>query len=158
MTSSRFWLGLRPSQLPATQWDLQPPSEIVTLFPVSKTTRPLGWSMTHMLTGIVMLRAFSFGTLGIRSVIGKGPNIPLVVQYRPLTCASAGEERVNTKATSAATIPSFLMDRSPLISYVTISFDPGCASIWREDTAPGCGCQEPRAAQHRLGGHACGEE
>jgi hypothetical protein len=36
--------------------------------------------MTHMLTGIVMLRSFSFGTLGIRSVMGKGPNIPLVVQ------------------------------------------------------------------------------
>ena len=42
MTSSRFWLGFRPSQLPGAQCCLHPPSEIATLFPVSKMTRPFG--------------------------------------------------------------------------------------------------------------------
>src|ERR1700682_876266 len=66
--------------------------------------------MTHMLTGIVTSRDFSFGRLGIRtSLRSNGPKKPLVVQYRPLTCASAGDSRVNTMASSAATIPSLFM-------------------------------------------------
>src|SRR6059036_1621281 len=70
--------------------------------------------MTHMLMGIVTLRAFSLGTLGIRSVIGNGPKNPLVVQYRPFTWASAGDGRARTTASRAATMPSFFMARSPL--------------------------------------------
>src|SRR3989442_13563358 len=70
--------------------------------------------MTHMLMGIVTLRAFSLGTLGIRSVIGNGPKNPLVVQYRPFTWASAGDGRASTTASRAATMPSFFMARSPL--------------------------------------------
>src|SRR2546427_1254027 len=81
MTSSRFWLGLRKSQLPATQWLLHAPSETAALFPVSKTASPFGWSMTHMLIGIVMSRALSFGSDGISPWMLNGPNMPLVVQY-----------------------------------------------------------------------------
>jgi [protein-PII] uridylyltransferase len=55
-------------------------SDTATLLPVSNTTRPLGWSMIHMLTGMVTSRCFSLGTVGINPVIGKGPNMPLVVQ------------------------------------------------------------------------------
>jgi len=40
-----------PVTVAGTQWLLQPPSEIAALLPVSKTTRPFGWSITHMLTG-----------------------------------------------------------------------------------------------------------
>ena len=109
MTSARFWLGLRKSQLPATQCVLHWPSEIATLLPVSNTTRPFGWSMTHMLTGMVMSRAFSLGTRGIRSVMWKGPNKPLVAQYTPLTWARASEGPASTNPSSAAAIASFLM-------------------------------------------------
>ena len=70
------------TQLPGAQYFLQlsAPSEIATLLPVSNTIRPFGWSITHMLTGIVISRCFSFGTVGIKPVMGKGPNLPLVVQ------------------------------------------------------------------------------
>ena len=56
MTSARFWLGFRKSQLPGAQYFLQLsiPSEIAALLPVSNTTRPFGWSRTHMLTGMVI--------------------------------------------------------------------------------------------------------
>src|SRR5689334_15675972 len=91
--------------------------------------------MIHMLTGIVTSRALSFGTLGIKSVIGNGPNIPLVVQYICLTCAVAGEWRVNNRAASAATIPSFLMDRSPLTNCGGQTADPGRATIARDHSA-----------------------
>src|SRR3989441_7441024 len=112
MTSSRFWLGLRKSQLPATQWLLHAPSEIAALFPVSKTTRPFGWSMTHMLIGIVMSRAFSFGRDGTSPWMLNGPNVPLVVK-NTFTCADAVDGTMHSMPSSTAAIPSFLMASSP---------------------------------------------
>src|SRR5687767_1729467 len=111
MTSSRFWLGFRKSQLPAAQCFLHCPSETATLLPVSKTMRPFGWSMTHMLTGMVTSRAFSFGTLGMSPWMLNGPKKPLAVQYTPRTWASAaeGSEQVTESAISAAMIPSLFM-------------------------------------------------
>src|SRR5256712_13863690 len=108
MTSSRFWLGLRKSQLPATQWLLHAPSETAALLPVSKTTRPFGWSMTHMLIGIVMSRAFSFGIDGISPWMLNGPNMPLVVQ-NTFTCANAADGTMHSMPSTTAAIPSFLM-------------------------------------------------
>src|SRR4249920_2633880 len=87
---------------------------MATLLPVSNTTRPFGWSMIHMLTGMVTSRCFSFGTVGIRPVIGNGPNMPLVVQYTPLTCANTADEPTrHSKPSSAAAIPDFFIALSP---------------------------------------------
>src|SRR6267142_3244835 len=121
MTSSRFWLGLSPSQLPGTQWLLQPPSEIAALMPVSNPTRPLGWSMTHMLTGMVMSRCFSLGTVGISPVMAKGPNMPLVVQYTCLTCANTADEpNTHRRPSSAATMPFFIWDPPRILRWLVV--------------------------------------
>src|SRR5688572_13989314 len=114
MTSSRFWLGLRKSQLPAAQCALHLPSEIALLLPVSKTTSPFGWSMTHMLIGMVTSRAFSFGTVGISPVMLNGPKKPLEVQNTftwGAACVSPedGRSSVIESDRSAATIPSLFM-------------------------------------------------
>src|SRR5690242_17122566 len=98
------------SQKPADQYERQLPSDTATLLPVSNTTRPFGWSMIHMLTGMVTSRCFSFGTLGMRAVIGNGPNMPLVVQYTCLTCANTADEpAMQNSPSSAAKIPDFFI-------------------------------------------------
>ena len=85
------------------------PSATAALFPVSYTTSPFGWSMTHMLIGITMSRSLSFGMVGIRPDILKGPNLPLVVQYTPLTCANPADGMTHSMPSSAATNPSLLI-------------------------------------------------
>ena len=134
MTSSRFWLGLRKSQLPATQWLLHAPSETAALLPVSKTTRPFGWSMTHMLIGIVMSRAFSFGIDGISPWMLNGPNMPLVVQ-NTFTCANAADGTMHSMPSTTAAIPSFLMASSPQSWFVVVrTLVPDLSTHWRART------------------------
>src|SRR5690242_8400424 len=93
---------------------------MATLLPVSNTTRPFGWSMIHMLIGMVTSRCFSLGTVGIRPVIGKGPAKPLVVQYTPLTCADTiAELAAHIKPSAAATTVAFLIAQFPPLSYAS---------------------------------------
>src|SRR5438876_4289163 len=80
-------------------------------------TRPLGWSMIHMLTGITTSRFFSLGRDGTSAWRGNGPNLPLVVQYA-LTCG-AWEKADGTRPSiesNATDTPSFLI--SPLLERV----------------------------------------
>src|SRR4029077_17663512 len=61
-----------------------------------------------MLTGMVIWRDFSTGRAGIRPLISKGPNMPLVVQYS--FCANAPDDAaMNSMPNSAATMPDFFM-------------------------------------------------
>src|SRR2546427_1852832 len=64
--------------------------------------------MTHMLIGIVMSRAFSFGIDGISPWMLNGPNMPLVVQ-NTFTCANAADGTMHSMPSTTAAIPSFLM-------------------------------------------------
>src|SRR5258706_12573091 len=61
-----------------------------------------------MLTGMVIWRDFSTGRAGIRPLISKGPNMPLVVQYS--FCANAPDDAaINSMPSNAATMPDFFM-------------------------------------------------
>src|SRR5438445_12945440 len=64
--------------------------------------------MTHMLIGIVMSRAFSFGIDGISPWMLNGPNMPLVLQ-NTFTCANAADGTMHSMPSTTAAIPSFLM-------------------------------------------------
>src|SRR6185436_8965130 len=119
MTSARVWLGFRKSQLPGAQYFLQLsiPSETATLLSVSNTTRPFGWSSTHMLTGMVMSRALSTGRAGIRPRMSNGPNMPLVVQYS--FCANVADEpKVHSRPSSVAARTDFFMVLTPPVLMV----------------------------------------
>src|SRR5207247_10117568 len=68
--------------------------------------------MTHMLIGIVMSRAFSFGRDGTSPWMLNGPNVPLVVK-NTFTCADAVDGTMHSMPSSTAAIPNFLMASSP---------------------------------------------
>src|SRR5947199_10500609 len=75
--------------------------------------------MTHMLIGIVMSRAFSFGRDGTSPWMLNGPNVPLVVK-NTFTCADAVDGTMHSMPSSTAAIPSFLMASSPQSWFVVV--------------------------------------
>src|SRR5689334_10638041 len=68
--------------------------------------------MIHMLTGNLMSRSLSLGSVGITVVMGKGPKKPLVAQ-NTLACPNAvPEHKTHNAPTSTATIPCLLFIRA----------------------------------------------
>src|SRR5437870_1719226 len=96
--------------------------------------------MTHMLIGIVMSRAFSFGRDGTSPWMLNGPNVPLVVK-NTFTCADAVDGTMHSMPSSTAAIPNFLMASSPRGVLVVRTLVPDLLTHWRANIArrhPAC--------------------